>query len=359
MNKQIFVFLLMLIAVLSMVATTGAVEQHNDPTELSLNQAVELALKQNLNFYIEEMDLQQAEAAYERALLVNDTDMIEEAQAALEKQQQRYTDQHRDLITNVRQMYYDLLQQEATLLNQGKALERAETQFEIDQAKYNAGIISSIDIQRSENSLINAKHNYDSTTIAIETKYMEFAGMLNLDLEQQIILTDQITVEYVPFTMALDDAYQIALDFDQSIKAAKEVLVEAEDNVKAADNQFTPRVELENALVLQEKAEINLHQAKTALYFKIRSDYYNLKNMEDNIHTKKRELELEQNVLQAEEAKYEAGIISNEAIVNQQEKLAQAEDAYTQALWSYSQTRSNFLVQIGRSEPLWGEYDEN
>lgn len=92
-------------------------------------------------------------------------------------------------------------------------------------------------------------------------------------------------------------------------------------------------------------------QAETNLYFKIRSEYYQIKNAAENVRTKERELYLEQQILQAEETKYAAGVISNQAVVAQQEKLAQAEDAYTQALWNYSQLRDQFLINIGL-EPI-------
>lgn len=347
--------LLLIIALLSTHYFAGAADNQGLVFELNLNQAIELALKQNADFYLIALDLEQAQAAFDRAVLVNDTEMIETAAETQEKQQQSFDNNKRDLIASIRKMYYDLLQQEAAVTNQQKVLYRAETQFEIDQTKYDAGIISSLDIQRSENNLLNAEINYNKETISLETKYLEFNHILGIHLTQKIRLTEQITIEFEPFNMKLEEAYKLALDSDQSIAAADEALSKAIETVKASDNPFTPPVDLEKALVEQEKAQIKLEQAKISLYFKIRSDFYSLKNAEEDVHTKARQLKLEQQILQSEEAKYAAGVISNEAVVTQQEKLAQAENAYTQALWNYSQARSSFLVQIGQPEPLWGE----
>ncbi|NMB38506.1 MAG: hypothetical protein GX994_02895, partial [Firmicutes bacterium] len=69
--------------------------------ELNLNQAVELALKQNADFYLAALDLKHAKAAFNRAVLINDIEMIETAEETLEKQQQNFDNSKRDLITSI------------------------------------------------------------------------------------------------------------------------------------------------------------------------------------------------------------------------------------------------------------------
>ncbi|NLM68399.1 MAG: TolC family protein [Firmicutes bacterium] len=319
--------------------------------ELSLEQAITQALDHNLDLHLIKIDLEEAQKELNRALIIDDAEMIESAQTKLEELEQKYANAKQDLTTKVRTAYYELLQQEASAANQEKALNRAKTQLAIDQAKFDAGVISTLDLQRSKNSLLNAENAYQNALITLETKYLEFNNTLGLNLAIQVILTDQINVDFVPFELKLEQAYQLALNHDQTIKTAKEALTKAVDAVNAADNEFTPRVELEKALAEQKKAEVRLMQAETNLYFKIRSEYYQIKNAAENVRTKERELYLEQQILQAEETKYAAGVISNQAVVAQQEKLAQAEDAYTQALWNYSQLRDQFLINIGL-EPI-------
>lgn len=344
MNKRFTYLGLVIIGVM----LVGAAAAADTPViEISLEQALTQALEQNLDFSLIKIDLEQAKKELERALFIGDAEMIETAQTKLEEQEQKYTDAEQNLITKVRSAYYELLQQEASVENQEKALTRAQTQLDIDQAKFDAGVISTIDLQRSKNSLLNAENSYQSAIITLETKYMEFNSLLGLDLNTRIILTDRINVDFVPFELELDEAFALALESDQTIVSAKEALVQAIDKVKAADNEFTPRVELEKALVEQEKAEIRLQQAESALYFRIRGEYYQIKNAAESVKAKERDLHLERQILQAEETKYAAGVISNQAVVAQQEKLAQAEDAYTQALWSYSQLRHQFLIGIG------------
>ncbi|HHX01377.1 MAG TPA: TolC family protein [Firmicutes bacterium] len=363
MKRSLLLMVLVILAVggtcsLAAAKTEAVPLSEQDPIELSLEQAVAMALKQNLDLYLKKIDLEQDQAELDRAIFVGDEDMIETARTKLEQAQQNYSTARRDLVTEVRTKYYELLQQEASVQNQAQALERAKTQLEIDQARFEAGMISTLDLQRINNSLLDAEHSYESALFTLDTKYLEFGRTLGLELGMTIVLTDQINVDFVPFDLELEQAYQLALNHDQGVKTANEALTKAIDAVKAADNPYTPRVELEKAKVEQEKAEIKLKQAELTLYFRIRDDFNKIKNAAANVLAKERELELEQQSLKAEETKYAAGVISNQAVVAQQEKLAKAEDAYTQALWNYSQMRNQFLITLGMVQDLSGGVDD-
>lgn len=348
------------ILTLLIITTTATISYASTPrVALDLDQAISHCLKNNQKLYIAGLDLEQAEKALARAELIADDKMIKDATETLDQQKSTYSITQRDLITSVRNSYYELLQQEATVVNQKKALERAENQLALDHTKFKAGIISTIDLQRAENSMQNAQLAYENVTIDLATKYMRFNDLLGLDLATEVELTQSITVEFTSFTVELDAAYDLALAVDQNIITAKENLTKAQEAVRAADNQFTPKVELEKALVAQDKAEVRLVMGRNDLYFIIRSDFLAVQNAANAVITRERELRLEQQLLQAEEAKYTAGVTSNEVVVAQQEKLAQSELAYTQALWNYSQQRSSFLTRIGTPENWWGESDAN
>ncbi len=351
MNNHFKTFSLIILAFLLFSLPGMATEEI---IKLSLDQAIEQALSGNLDLYLTNLEYQQAEEELKRAQIINDSEMLANAQELVEKQAETYANNRRDLITQVRTSYYELLQQEATVANQAKSLDRANDQFKVDQAKFDAGVISTLDLQRSENSVLNAKHTYGNALVGLETKYLEFQRTLGLSLAVKVELTDEINVDYVPFEMELDNAYQLALAYDPSIINAQAAVNTAKDGVAAADNPFTPRVDLEKAEVELEKAEIKLAQAKDALYLRIWNEYYQIKTAAADIATKERELKLEQQVLQAEETKYNAGVISNQAVVSQQEKLAQAETAHIQALWNYSQLRHQFLINIGLTPDLSG-----
>lgn len=327
----------------------GVVAEHQEQAEevyITINQAIELALKYNLDFYLAKLDLQQAESSLERANMVADAELVEKAEEDWAKQLENYEEAEHKLVTSIRRSYFETLEKAASIESATTALERAEKQREIDQAKFKAGLISPIDIQRSDNSYITAKNSLDKAILDHETKLMELNQLLGLAITTTLVLTEDLTVDFIPFNMELDEAYQRALEFDKSISVAREGLQKAEDNVVASNNPYTPLADLEKAKLEAEKAKIKLKQAENTLYFKIRSDYFGLKNAELDIYNRERELELETQVLRAEEAKYNAGMISNEQVVKQQEKVAQLEQALIKTKWNYQLTKESFLAEV-------------
>jgi outer membrane protein TolC len=334
---------------------TSATWAKSQPLKLDVESAINLALERNLDFRLIMLDWEQAQASLKRAQIVGDEDMLAEANKEWGKAEKHYLEQKQNYSSLVRSAYQELLESEASLANWEKAKERAEEQLKIDQSKFKAGLLSTLDIQRAENSLFNAKYSFESAIINLETKRMEFNQLLGLDLKQEVVLTERILLDFVPFTLELEECYSRALALDSTVLGAKENLEKAQEAVVVAKSPFTPQVELEKALATEEKAKIQVQQAEQALYFKIRGDYYGLLNRVQNLEAKERNVKLEAQTLLAEESKYAAGVLSNAQIVAQQEKLAQLEQEYSTELLQYNLARLKLLQTIGLDEHSRGE----
>jgi len=341
-----------LIIILALTHITVAAE-----LDLGLQDAIELALEHNLDFRLVTLDWEQTKAALERAHIVEDEEMIKEAQEMWKKANKFYEEQKRNLENQVRIAYQELLERETMVANGEKAWNRAENQLAIDENKYKAGLLSTLDIQRAENSLFDAEYRYEASKRELKTQQMKFNELLGLSFNQEVNLTERLLLDFVPFTLDLETCYDLAFRYDNGLLTAKENLHEAKEKVLLAQSPFAPRVELEMAQVGEEKAEIRLQKAEQDLYFRIRRDYYSLMDQAHNLQVKEAELELERKNLQAEESKYAAGVLSNAQIVAQQEKLAQLEQDYSADLLNYSLARMGLLQTIGK-EDAWSENHE-
>ena len=313
--------------------------------ELKVQDAVSVALEHNLNFQIATLDWQGAKAKLDRAHIVGDEEMLAEALKEWERAEKSYGEKKQELKDLVRSSYQELLESEAMVTNAEVAKQRAESQLAMDENKFRAGLLSSLDIDRAKNSLFDATHRHGKAIVDLETQRMKFNEILGLPLDQQVVLTERLT-------MRLETCYDLALELDPSIAAAKEDVQKATEAVLLAQGPFSPRVELEQALVNEEKSRILLQQAEQALYFRIRGDYYALLDQAHALAVAERGIELERQALKAEESKYAAGVLSNAQIVAQQEKLAQLEQEYSASLLRYSLSRLKFLQTIGKHEEL-------
>src|SRR5690554_5144845 len=352
-GARLLVVALACVLVTSLPASAGA-----KVLELTVKGAIALALENNLSFQIATLDWQQAKAKLERAQIVGDEEMLAEAEKEWEKAQEVYAERRRELKDLVRTGYQQLLKSEAMVDNARSAKERAESQLGIDENKYKAGPLSTLDIERAQNSLYDAEHRYEQALVDLETQRMQFNSMLGLPREQEVVLTERLLLDFVPFTYSLETCYELALRLDADVLAARERLQKAREAVQIAQSPFTPRVELEQALVEEEKAEIGLQQAEEALYFRIRGDYYALLDQVHKLEMTERSIKLERQALLAEESKYAAGVLSNAQIVAQQEKLAGLEEQYSAELSAYAQARIKLLQTIGKYEESGEDHED-
>lgn len=352
-GARLLVVALACVLVTSLPASAGA-----KVLELTVQGAIALALENNLSFQIATLDWQQAKAKLERAQIVGDEEMLAEAEKEWEKAQEVYAERRRELKDLVRTGYQQLLKSEAMVDNTRSAKERAESQLGIDENKYKAGLLSTLDIERAQNSLYDAEHRYEQALVDLETQRMQFNSMLGLPREQEVVLTERLLLDFVPFTYSLETCYELALQLDADVLAARERLQKAREAVQIAQSPFTPRVELEQALVEEEKAEIGLQQAEEALYFRIRGDYYALLDQVHKLEMTERSIKLERQALLAEESKYAAGVLSNAQIVAQQEKLAGLEEQYSAELSAYAQARIKLLQTIGKYEESGEDHED-
>jgi len=346
------------VALLLCLTLGWSVQVNSQVRELTVQDAVQIAYEHNLSFQVATLDWQASQAKLERAQIVGDEEMLAEAEKEWRKAQETYEEKRQELKDLVRTSYQQLLESERMVENAQIAKERAQNQLAMDENKYQAGLLSSLDVERAQNSLFDAERRHVKAIIDLETQRMKFNEILGLPLDETIVLTERLFLSFVPFTLSLETCYELALELDPTIMAAKENLEKAKEEVLIAQGPFVPRVELEQALRNEEKAEIALKQAQQSLYFRIRADYYSLSNQAHNLEMAERNIKLERQALLAEESKYAAGILSNAQIVAQQEKLASLEEQYNSDLSSYSQARIKLLQAVGQYEELGEDHDE-
>ncbi|HHY16120.1 MAG TPA: TolC family protein [Firmicutes bacterium] len=346
------IMILVFLAVFVQAGTVGA-----KVLEIEVRDAILLAEEHNLDFRLVKIDWQAAQSDLERALIVGEPEMLAEAKKTWAQAEQHYLERKSSLHNSVRTGYQRLLEKETALASVFTAKERAEHQLGVDEKKYEAGLLSSLDIQRAKNSLFEAEQRCALAQIEYETEQMKFNELLGLPFDQEVILTERLLLDFFPFTTDLAECVEQALVHDQAIMAAQEKLQQAKEAVRAAQSPFTPRVELERALAEEEKAAIGLLQAEQALYFRVRAAYYALLNQAHSLELMELQIELERKTLLAEESRYAAGVLSNAQIVKQQEALAQLEQNYSTALLNYSLARLELLRTMGREETAWGGND--
>lgn len=79
---------------------------------------------------------------------------------------------------NVKSAYLDVLSLEKQIASQSKALEAAQTNFELDQERYDAGLISTVDYLTSENNLREATITYNKILLEYYYAFEKYRSLL-------------------------------------------------------------------------------------------------------------------------------------------------------------------------------------
>ena len=79
---------------------------------------------------------------------------------------------------NVKSAYLDVLSLEKQIASQSKALEAAQANFELDQERYDAGLISTVDYLTSENNLREATITYNKILLEYYYAFEKYRSLL-------------------------------------------------------------------------------------------------------------------------------------------------------------------------------------
>lgn len=99
-------------------------------------------------------------------------DMVYKADRDYNDQQYQYDENIKDLDITLKSQYTGIINLAETIENLEKSIEDARTTFEQNKTKYDLGLISRIDFEKSESALKDLENTLNTTVIAFNTQYL-------------------------------------------------------------------------------------------------------------------------------------------------------------------------------------------
>lgn len=295
---------------------------------LSLDQAIEYALKNSKDIKIQEIELQKADVAYDEG--IRDVKKAEKnideifsrdpitgmsvPDAAINRTLIENGASRRGVVLayniakwnkdmkineikyNVEKAYFGLLQVEKELEIAKENFELSKKQYDHGKLRYELGLISKHQLLGFEMSLSQAQVGVSSAKNYYDLQLISFQNTLGLTFDKQVDLTDSISLKkYEPID--LDAAIKQGLENNVNLKAAKESYEISKLNLAATKVRYpeiTYRYREKNAELA--KAEKNLETVKNGVEISIRSAVINLLTAEKQIAI------YEKTIIQAEQA---------------------------------------------------------
>ncbi|NLL18101.1 MAG: TolC family protein [Clostridia bacterium] len=333
--------------------------------ELSLEEAIEMALANNLEVALSENAIAKAQVSLREAKSGADQldSYLEYTGATLETLQAinvmpRAAEMNvtlaklgadltkKGLMMNVEKAYYDVLKAQADVANKEAALERAKEQLRLAEASVAAGVAAKSDAMGARVGVTAAEVKLTTAQNTLEGAMMSLAQVLGRDLSEKFVLTGGF--EYEPAEELDLEAYLSELmETNLSVVGAKEGLAIAELQLEQVAKLYTPNVyAYQKAQYDRDEAKIKYNQAKTGLELSVRQSYLNLKTAE------KAYILLEENVKFAEETarlaalRYEAGVTTRLEMEKAYDQLNETEAQRLGMLYNYNLAKAQLRYGI-------------
>ncbi|MBV4421636.1 TolC family protein [Clostridium tyrobutyricum] len=229
-----------------------------------------------------------------------------------------------------------------------KSIENLDNKIKIQNTKINAGIATENSVESLNTQKSNLQTSLNQLNTQLQSELLTIRQYLNLNMSQQITLTDT-SEDYVKFDDSnIDEKIQTAVDKNPDIIKQQNSL----DLLKTKTAIYMKHYsKYENQV---KGFQININQSRMSLdnleldtKIGLWKSYYNLKNAENSVDAEKANLENVENDVKIAEKSYEVGSTDKTAVDDSNTALEQQKNKLERAADSYMVILENFENSLG------------
>lgn len=365
-KKWLWALAVVFVLVLATAGVTVGDAAQPETKSLSLNQAVEIALKDNHQVELAALGVEKADLALEQAelakkkmlnllsnpdrrdqnaaLVVDVAPVQAQSGKVIAETSRTYTEN--SIKFGVETSYYGVLRAEKMWEVSQSAFIRAQEQLKQAQAKFKAGTVANIDVISAEAQLKSAEAELNEAKAGVEKAQMTLNQMLNLNLDTPIKLTDKFSFVSVG-EIDTEKVFQEMTEKDASYVSASEGYNMNEVNWEYHQKYYTKNIfKYREAEYAFKESEVNFDTAKSSLQLNIKSAYLDLKTAEDNYQVLSKSVEQAEEAYRLTKLRYDVGMATGYDILGAETSLKQADLALLNALYNYNLAKAKFTYGI-------------
>ena len=338
-------------------------------TVLSLDKAIDTALKGNASIIKSEMALEQAEVSYEKSK--SETDKIKEFYNKIDKQEDSMDYMQNvtlpmmniDLMLEsaqvnldalktgqksaVEQLYFSLRQAEKQCEIQKENLEISKALYDKSKKKFELGLVAKQEVLNGELNVLNAEVGYNSALNSLTKLKMSLNNMLGFDLMNELVLKDELSYkafEVESIAKVINDAFansssMKALDLTYKIEALK---------LEITGRQFPEGTYVYDEQEIKvDKALKDMENEQKSIELEVRENYLDVMQKQDEIRSGEKSVELAEEMFKLSQTTYDAGLGLLTDVQGAQLSLQQKKLALSKAILDYNIAVMKFNDSIG------------
>lgn len=343
---------------------------------LSLEEAINVMLKDNPTFKESELDLEQAEVDYDQgkkalrkaekifkdkeedsASYLKNVKLLElSTEFGIENSKRNHEATIESLKAEVEEAYFRLLQAEQQEEINKVNVETAKDLHEKTKKKFELGLIAKQEVINSELSLITAENEYKSAQYSVKNAKMNLNTKLANDLMTDINLKDEL--KYEEFELeSIAEAISKALINRNEIKSAEfNYEIEKINMEVTRKEQSEITFDYRNQVVKLEKAEKTLMDGRRNIEMEVRANYLDVLQKQEEIKAGEKSVELAEEALRLSQLSYDVGMSVLTDVQKAQTTLLQSKLGLSNSILNYNLSVMKFedCIGIGRTSMASG-----
>lgn len=373
LSKKLIIGIMVTAALLMAVGINYAVGVDGPKVqELSLQNAIDLAVKNNPDMQLADLKVQKAQIEYDSAVDTAQRTSVDQildgknlgmlsqyqwglikwvqpvsTEAAYTLAQKNKELQQDMLKLNVETTYYNVLKAQRNLAIKRENLKYFQDQLKIAQTGYKIGTRAKVDVTVVESSVAA----YQALVVTEENKYragiIDLNRLMGLDLDTPLKLTTQLNVDKIAAKVDVNATIKDALENNVSILSYKKNLGIAKVQADVAKRFNGPGIPVYSTSEIDAKmAEVNVSKQSLLLTAAIKKSYLSLLTLEQSLDWQTKEVEKAKENAKVFGLKYEAGLATSLDAKKATIDLEQAEENLSESIYQYNTLKSSFKYGI-------------
>ena len=320
--------------------------------EMNLGQAINLALENNLNLKIANLDLENAQIDYEKTKannLLTESRYIElQGDLGLLQAKDNYTQTRNQVIIDVVQKYLQLNQAKKNITAKGKEAELEKNLLEEVKAQVEAGHKGSLDLLQQENKYNNAVFNLEKANDDYHQSFGEFKLELGLNNQGEEEL-NLVEVDY-PETWKIgeEEALKMAIENSFTLELMRRQIELTKVDLERAEVAASPELDLRKLRNNIELANLNFNKTQKELDNSIRKQFYAYKQSINSLDLSQQNLNQSQESSSIIIDQVKAGLKTKNDLLSAEISLLQAEYSLKSTILNYYMTKLTMQKLIGQ-----------
>lgn len=172
--------------------------------------------------------------------------LIEKAKINAQIADQEVSKTKQQIMLNAITAYYNVLQARNMLQVNQESVDSLAAHLKNVELQYDVGIVAKSDVLRSQVELANAQQNLIKAQNAYDLSLANLNNVIGLPLDSQIKVKEELTRE--PYTLSLDQSVEYALANRPEFFQAKATIDSARQGVRVAKSGFLPSLSLSGSM---------------------------------------------------------------------------------------------------------------